>query len=281
MLEYPSIDPVLLQLGPVDLPVIGIMTLRIHWYGLMYVLGFAASYMLVKYQLKRIDFPALTRHFENLNIVLIASLVIGGRLGYVLFYNLDYYLRHPLEIPATWSGGMAFHGAAIGTVIGGLIFARVKNIDFLSGADLYVVTIPIGLGLGRLGNFINGELFGRPTGLPWAMVFPGGGPVGRHPSQLYEALLEGLVLFCILWPLRYKPWRRPTVWPHGSLLCLFFICYGLFRFLVEFVREPDPQMGLLWGGMTMGQILSLVMIGLSGLFLAILRLNLNKSAHRG
>lgn len=250
MLQFPEIDPVLLHLGP----------LQVRWYGLMYVLGFIASFLLVKQQLKRFKFNELQEHFDNLNIVLIISIILGGRLGYVLFYNLPYYLQHPLEIPATWSGGMSFHGAAIGLIAGGLIFCRWKNVDFWKTADIYVVTIPIGLGLGRIGNFINGELFGRPSDLPWAMVFPGGGPIARHPSQIYEAILEGLVLFLILWFSHKKPWQDDSFWPHGSLLALFLTTYGTFRFIVEFVREPDPQIGMLFELISMGQLLSSIMI---------------------
>ncbi|BDD85805.1 prolipoprotein diacylglyceryl transferase [Desulfofustis limnaeus] len=250
MIPYPDIDPVLLSIGP----------LQVRWYGLMYLLGFTASYVLVKRQIRACSFQTLGKQFENLNVVLILSVIIGGRLGYVAFYNLPYYLAHPWEIPATWTGGMSFHGAAIGLVLGGLFFCRRTGIDFFAAADLYVATIPIGLGLGRIGNFINGELFGRATDLPWGMVFPDGGPVARHPSQLYEALLEGLVLFTILWTLRYRPWQNRRHWPHGSLLALFFCLYGLFRFLVEFVREPDPQLGLFFGMVTMGQLLSSTMI---------------------
>jgi phosphatidylglycerol:prolipoprotein diacylglycerol transferase len=254
MLPYPDIDPVLLQIGP----------LQVRWYGLMYVLGFTASYLLVKQQLQQVSFTPLQRQFENLNIVLIISIIIGGRLGYVLFYNLGYYLEHPLEIPATWTGGMSFHGAAIGLILGGLIFCRRKNIDFFKAADIYAVTIPIGLGLGRLGNFINSELFGRPSQLPWSMVFPGGGPIARHPSQLYEALCEGLLLFILLWSQRKKPWLdrsgAPGYWPHGSLLALLLVGYGFFRFIIEFTREPDPQLGLYFGLFSMGQILSAAMI---------------------
>jgi phosphatidylglycerol:prolipoprotein diacylglycerol transferase len=254
MLPYPEIDPVLLQVGP----------LQVRWYGLMYVLGFMASYLLVKQQLKQISFTQLQREFENLNIVLIISIVIGGRLGYVLFYNLGYYLEHPLEIPATWAGGMSFHGAAIGLIIGGLIFCRRKKIEYFKAADIYAVTIPIGLGLGRLGNFINGELFGRPSQLPWSMVFPGGGPIARHPSQLYEALCEGLLLFILLWSQRKKPWRNcggtHGYWTHGALLALLLIGYGLLRVLIEFTREPDAQLGLYFGLFSMGQLLSAAMI---------------------
>lgn len=261
MLNFPNIDPVLLHLGP----------LQIRWYGLMYVLGFAASYLLVKYQMRRRSFPELEQHFENLNIVLIISIILGGRLGYVLFYNLGYYLEHPWEIPATWSGGMSFHGAAIGLVVGGFLFCRWKKIDFFRAADIYIVTIPIGLGLGRLGNFINGELFGRPTDLPWGMVFPGGGPLARHPSQLYEAFFEGLVLFILLWLLRSKPCRNRRYWPHGSLLALFFISYGVLRFFIEYTREPDHQVGLLIDLFSMGQVLCAAMV-IAGLLLWFLRI---------
>ena len=247
MLTYP--DPVLLHIGP----------LQLRWYGLMYVLGFAACYILVRYQLKERSFPELQENFENLNIALIISMIIGSRLGYVLFYNPAYYLSHPLEIAATWSGGMSFHGGTIGLVVGGWWYARKKKIPFFKAADIYMVTIPIGLGLGRLGNFINGELFGRPSELPWAMVFPGGGPLPRHPSQLYEAFFEGLVLFVLLWALRHRPYQGFRLWPHGSLLALFFISYGILRFLIEFTREPDAQIGLI-GFFSMGQILCCIMI---------------------
>ena len=261
MLPYPDIDPVLLHIGP----------LQIRWYGLMYVLGFASSYLLVKQQLKQVHFPELQEHFENLNITLIISIIIGGRLGYVLFYNLGYYLQNPAEIPATWSGGMSFHGAAIGLVVAGIWFCRRKKIDFFKAADIYIVTIPVGLCLGRIGNFINGELFGRPSDLPWSMIFPAGGPVPRHPSQLYEAFFEGLVLFALLWSLRKKPYQaKADVWPHGSMLALFFIAYGTFRFCLEYTREPDPQVGLFLNLLSMGQILSGLMVGAGLLLWALL-----------
>jgi len=250
MLTYPHIDPVLIHLGP----------LKIRWYGLMYVLGFISCYFLVRKQIRDFNYQQLAVHFENLNIVLIIALIIGGRLGYVLFYNLPYYLKNPLEIPATWSGGMSFHGATAGLIIAGMIFCRLKKINFWKAADIYVVTIPIGLGLGRIGNFINGELFGKATEMPWGMIFPGGGPFARHPSQLYEALLEGIVLFILLWLNRTKPWQSRKYWPHGSLLSLFLIGYGVFRFFVEFFREPDPQIGMILDLISMGQLLSSVMI---------------------
>ena len=262
MLSYPEIDPVLLHLGP----------LKVRWYGLMYVLGFIASYLLVKKQIRDYKFDRLAAHFENLNIILIIAIILGGRLGYVLFYNLPYYLENPLEIPATWSGGMSFHGATIGMLAAGVLFCRIKRISFWKTADIYVVTIPVGLGLGRIGNFINGELFGRVSDLPWAMVFPGGGPVARHPSQLYEVILEGIILFALLWTNRQKPWQAESSWPHGSLLALFLIAYGMFRFLVEFFREPDPQIGLIYELLSMGQLLSCIMIG-GGILLWLLRIS--------
>ena len=245
-----TLDPVFLSLGP----------LQIRWYGLMYVLGFTASYFLARYQIRRWQFGELERHFENLNLVLILSVILGGRLGYVLFYNPAYYFRHPLEILATWEGGMSFHGACLLLIVSGWLFCRKHGIDFWKGADIYVATIPIGLGLGRIGNYINGELFGRQTDVPWGVIFPDGGGVVRHPSQLYEALLEGVLLFLILWSVKARPWQCRPLWPHGSILALFLIGYGIFRMIVEQFREPDPQIGFLFGLVTMGQSLSLAMV---------------------
>lgn len=261
MIPYPQIDPVIFALGP----------LQVRWYGLMYVLGFIAVHLLVGYQARRYGLRDLAREMDNLNLVLIISLVVGGRLGYVLFYNLGYYLRHPLEILATWHGGMSFHGSLIGLLLAGWLYCRRAGLDFLRGADVYIVAVPIGLGLGRLGNFINGELYGRVTDVPWGMIFPGGGPLPRHPSQLYESFLEGLVLFVILWNLRRLYWRAHNHghdvsdhgvrnWPAGSLLAAFLAGYGLIRFGVEFFREPDPQLGLIAAGLSMGQLLSLLML---------------------
>lgn len=250
MIAYPRINPVIFSIGP----------FHARWYGLMYVLGFTASYFLVKKQINDFTFKRLNEHFENLNLVLIICVVLGGRLGYVFFYNLPYYMAHPWQIPASWNGGMSFHGACIATALGGVIFCRWKKIDFWTTADIYVVTVPIGLGLGRIGNFINGELFGRVTTVPWAMVFPNGGPFPRHPSQLYEAFLEGFVLFIIIWPLRKRPWQKRPRWPHGSLFALFLIGYGIFRIIAECFRQPDPQIGFLFHYLTEGQLLSSVMV---------------------
>ena len=249
-MTFPNIDPIIFSLGP----------LHVRWYGLMYVLGFTASYFLVLKQIRDFSYKDLEPRFENLNLVLIVSVVLGGRLGYVLFYNLSYYLQHPLEIPATWAGGMSFHGACIGCLIGGYIYTRRHGLNFWKCADLYVVTMPIGFGLGRLGNFINGELFGRTTTVPWGMVFPSGGPLPRHPSQLYEMLLEGALLFVLLWSQKSRPWKGQKGWPHGSMLALFLIGYGAVRIIAELFREPDRHIGFLFQFLTMGQLLSSLMI---------------------
>jgi phosphatidylglycerol:prolipoprotein diacylglycerol transferase len=250
MIEFPAINPVLLSLGP----------LQIRWYGLMYVIGFSAAFILVSRQAAHFGWKQLLAHLDNLNLTLILGVILGGRLGYVLIYNPAYYLSHPLEIPATWSGGMSFHGGLIGALLAGVLYCKRKGLDQWKVADLFIVTLPIGLFFGRLGNFINGELYGRVTSVPWAMRFPDGGPLPRHPSQLYEAGLEGILLFVILWSLKGKPWQTGTTnaatrWPHGSMLALFLILYGCCRFMVEFVREPDAQIGLIALHFSMGQIL--------------------------
>jgi phosphatidylglycerol:prolipoprotein diacylglycerol transferase len=239
-----NIDPILIELGPI----------RVSWYGLMYVFGFFVSYLLVRYQMKKKDFGVSKLEVENLYFYLILGLIIGARLGYVLFYDLKMYLKEPLEIFAVWHGGMSFHGGLIGVLLVGIFFSWKNRKSFWKIADLFIVTAPIGLGLGRIGNFINGELYGRVTQGPWGMVFPKGGPLPRHPSQLYESALEGGFLFLILWLLKDKKL------PAGGLLAIFLSLYGAFRFLVEFLREPDPQLGFILGPLTMGQTLSAFMI---------------------
>lgn len=249
-------NPIMIDLG----------LIRVSWYGMMYVLGFTASYLLVRYQMKRKDFGVSRVEVENLYFYLIIGLMVGARLGYVLFYNFKMYLADPLEIFAVWKGGMSFHGGLIGVLIVGILFSLRNKKSFWKIADLVIVTAPIGLGLGRIGNFINGELYGRVTQVPWGMIFPGGGPHPRHPSQLYESALEGGALFVILWLLKDK--KLPT----GGLLAHFLSLYGLFRFLIEFYREPDPHIGFIIGPFTLGQIFSFIMIaGGVGLFYTLKR----------
>ena len=254
MLPYPQLDPAIVRLGQ----------LQIRWYGLMYVLGFIALYSLVQRQIQRNQDVLLMAHFENLNFTLMLSLIAGGRLGYVLFYNLSYYLQHPAEILATWQGGMSFHGALLGVILGGVWYCRSRGLDFWKTADIYVVAVPIGLGLGRIGNFINAELYGRPSNLPWAMIFPGAGPLPRHPSQLYECLLEGVILFLFLWKAKNFPH------PSGFMLSFFLMGYGLLRMVAELFREPDAQIGFI-GLLTMGQILSMAMLGAGALIFLLRR----------
>jgi phosphatidylglycerol:prolipoprotein diacylglycerol transferase len=201
---------------------------------------------------------------DSLYTYLVVGLILGARFGYVLFYDLASYAKNPLEVFAVWHGGMSFHGGMIGTLFAGYLCCRKFNVDFWKAADLVVVTAPIGLGLGRFGNFINGELYGRVTDVPWAMVFPGGGPLPRHPSQLYEFGLEGVLLFSILWiakDRRHAP---------GMMTALILMLYGLFRFLVEFFREPDAQLGFIAGPFTMGQVLS-ALTAAAGVILYIIR----------
>jgi phosphatidylglycerol:prolipoprotein diacylglycerol transferase len=244
MLTYPHIDPVIVRVGP----------FKVRWYGMMYVIGFVLGLLIMRRMAKEDDGVLSAQDVEDLLFYLIFGVLIGGRLGYILFYNLPYYLHHPSELLAFWHGGMSFHGGLIGTVVAGYIFARRRKVSLWRIADYAAIATPPGLGLGRIGNFINGELFGRVTTVPWAMVFPRGGPLPRHPSQLYEAFLEGPVLFLILWLLR----KRSL--PRGGLLAVFVIGYGVIRFCVEFFREPDPQLGFVVGPLTMGQVLSLFMV---------------------
>lgn len=256
MVRFPNIDPVIVKIGPLSL----------RWYGMMYLAGFAASYLLVGYQLKKKKIAAAVKEVDSLYSYLVLGLIVGARLGYVLFYDLGEYLANPLEIFAVWHGGMSFHGGLIGSVVAGILFSRRYRVNFWQMADVVIVTAPIGLGLGRIGNFINGELYGRVTDVPWGMVFPAGGPLPRHPSQLYESLLEGVVLFGILWSIKDRNLKP------GVLLSIFLILYGVFRFIVEYFREPDPQLGFVLGPLSMGQVLSAGVV-LAGAALLIYRHN--------
>jgi len=241
----PDIDPVAISLGPI----------KVHWYGLMYVIGFLALWFFASRRAKQPDSGWTAEQVSDIVFYGALGVILGGRLGYMLFYNLPHYFAHPLDVFKIWQGGMSFHGGLIGVLLAMLYFARKTGKTFFVVSDFFAPWVPIGLGLGRLGNFINHELWGRTTDSPWGMVFREAGPLPRHPSQLYQAALEGAALFVILWLFARKP--RPT----ASVSGLFLICYGLFRILVEFVREPDPQLGYLaFGWLTMGQVLSVPMI---------------------
>ena len=245
MLVHPQFDPVAFHVGP----------LAVRWYGLMYLIGFVLFVVLGKLRARQ---NLLTgwhpRDVDDMLFFGVFGVILGGRLGYVLFYKPLYYLAHPLQILALRQGGMSFHGGFLGVLIALAVFARRRNKRWLEVTDFVAPLVPLGLAAGRLGNFINGELWGRPSNLPWAMVFPQVDTVPRHPSQLYEFGLEGLVLFALLW--LYARRRRPL----GAISGLFLVGYGCFRFLVEYAREPDDFLGVLALGWTMGQWLSLPMI---------------------
>jgi len=248
MLVHPQFDPVAFSLGP----------LAVRWYGLMYLVGFALFWGLGRLRAREAWRGMSRQDVEDLLFFGVLGVIIGGRLGYVLFYKPGYYLEHPLEALMLWKGGMASHGGIIGVIVVMWLFARARGKSFLQVADFVVPLVPLGLAVGRLGNFINGELWGRaadPGVWPWAMVFPQAGDgVPRHPSQLYQAALEGVLLFVILWLYSSKP--RPP----GCIGSAFLIGYGALRFVAEFGREPDAFLGLLALRLSMGQWLSLPMI---------------------
>ena len=241
---YQNLDPVALSLGP----------LVVRWYGLAYVAGFALAAFIIYRIARRWRLGLTMDDLLTLMICAIIGVVVGGRLGYVLFYGDGYYFAHPLEILAFNQGGMSFHGGLVGLLAGGAVAARLTRVPYLTLADLGAIAAPLGLFFGRCANFVNGELWGAPTDGPWGVVFGGAaGMMPRHPSQLYEAVLEGLVIFCVLFALS----RRLPPRPRGTFVGAFLVLYGIFRFLIEFVREPDVQLGYLWGGwLTMGQLLS-------------------------
>ncbi len=256
MLQFPDINPTIFKLG----------MLEIRWYGLFYIVGFAIAFIFVKksYAMKNIRLKK--EDYETLLFNLMLGVIIGARLGYILFYNIQYYISHPLHIFAVWQGGMSFHGGAIGVLIFGYLFSKKHNYNFYELADPVAPFASIALFLGRIGNFVNGELWGRPTNVLWAMVFPSDPKqLPRHPSQLYEAFLEGILLFTITY-IMFRKIKKP-----GIVFWSWIGLYGVFRTSVEFVRQPDANLGHLIGFMTMGQILSSVMIvsSLIGIFFII------------
>ncbi|MBZ0133318.1 MAG: prolipoprotein diacylglyceryl transferase [Rhodocyclaceae bacterium] len=247
MLTYPHIDPVAISLGP----------LSVRWYGLMYLAGFVAFVALGRWRIsRRQDLKWTAKDIDDLLFYGVIGVVIGGRLGQVLFYEPGYYLSHPLEIFAVWKGGMAFHGGFLGVLVAMMLYARKRGLTWLAVMDFIAPLVPPGLGFGRIGNFINGELWGRAAdpSLPWAMVFPHVDSIARHPSQLYQAFLEGIVFFGVLWWFSAKP--RAT----GAVSGMFLVGYGVVRFVAEYFREPDAGIFGLSYTVSMGQWLSLPMV---------------------
>ena len=246
-LPFPMIDPVAFEIGP----------LVVRWYALAYIAGLFGAMYLMKWMVKKPPALMTGPQIDDFLLWALLGTVLGGRLGYVIFYKPLYYLNNPVEILQTWTGGMSFHGGLIGVTLAMILYARRIGVDKWALSDLVSCTVPIGIGLGRIANFINGELYGRPSDVPWAMVFPGAGPEPRHPSQLYEAALEGLVLIVVLHIL----WRNEAIrCKPGILTGVFCAGYGVSRFVVEFFRTPDAHLGLLAAGATMGQLLSLPLI---------------------
>jgi len=247
-IPFPNIDPVLFSIGPI----------AVRWYALAYIAGILGGWLYARTIVRSQTLwggpaPLTVADYDDFILWVTIGIIFGGRLGYVLFYNAGYFSGNPLEIVKLWNGGMSFHGGFLGCVLAVVLFARMRGIPWLSLGDITCAVAPIGLFLGRLANFVNGELWGRVTDVPWAVVFPKAGAEPRHPSQLYEALLEGVVLFALLALLmRLGALRRP-----GTVIGTFALCYGAARLFCEFFREPDAQLGFLWGGLTMGMLLSL------------------------
>ena len=253
VLPFPAIDPVLVSIGP----------FAVRWYALAYICGILLGWLyartiIANQRLWGGPAPFTATDFDDFVLWVTLGIILGGRVGYVLFYNFDFFIAHPLEMLEVWKGGMSFHGGFLGCVLAVVLFGLKRKISILSLGDITCAVAPIGLFFGRLANFVNGELWGRPTDVPWAMVFPSpeAGPWPRHPSQLYEAALEGLVLFCVLAVLvRAGALKRP-----GLILGAFAIGYAVARSVCELFREPDAQLGFLWGGMTMGMLLSVPLL---------------------
>ncbi len=245
MLTYPIIDPVAISLGPI----------KVHWYGLMYLIGIAGAWFLLSKRVSRDYSPIKPEALEDLIFYASMGVILGGRVGYVIFYNFSQFIADPLMLFKVWEGGMSFHGGLLGVAFAMWLSARKNQCTMLALTDFITPVVPVGLFAGRIGNFINAELWGGTTDVYWSFVFPGAGPLPRHPSQLYEAALEGLVLFLVLWV--YSNKKRP----YRAVSGLFALLYGIFRFIVEFYRVPDAHLGYLamdW--LTMGQILSIPLI---------------------
>jgi phosphatidylglycerol:prolipoprotein diacylglycerol transferase len=250
-LPFPMIDPVIVSFGP----------FAIRWYALAYIAGILLGWLYARWIIRNERLwggkaPLTLVDYDDFIVWITIGIILGGRTGYVLFYNLSHFVSHPMEIFQLWNGGMSFHGGFLGCVAAVILFAKKRGIPILALGDITCAVGPIGLFLGRLANFINSELWGRPTDVAWAFVFPTGGPLPRHPSQLYEAALEGIVLFVILaFVVRSGALKRP-----GTVIGVFAVGYGIARICAEFFREPDPQLGFLWGGLTMGMVLSVPLI---------------------
>ena len=255
VLPYPTIDPIILHIGP----------LAIRWYSLAYIIGLLFAWRYMLRLAARAPDVASQKDVDDFLVWATLGIVLGGRVGYALFYNLDYYLLNPMSVLHIWKGGMSFHGGFLGVIFAGLIFVKRRGISLLRFADIVACAAPVGIMLGRLANFINGELFGRVSDVPWAMVFPRGGSEPRHPSQLYEAVLEGLLLFIVLAVLSKTKFvgERP-----GALLGIFLLGYSIARVIVEMFRQPDSHIGTLAAGLTMGQWLSLPMF-IVGIYLIV------------
>jgi phosphatidylglycerol:prolipoprotein diacylglycerol transferase len=255
LLPFPHFNPVLVQFGPI----------AIRWYALAYIFGILFGWAYARALIRNGRLwggaaPLTVIDYDDFIVWVTLGIILGGRIGYVLFYNAPFFVAHPLEIFEVWNGGMSFHGGFLGCVLAVVLFAIKRGLSIPSLGDITCAVGPIGLFLGRLANFVNGELWGRPTDVPWAMIFPTGGPMPRHPSQLYEAGLEGIGLFVLLFvATRLGALRRP-----GLIVGLFAVGYAFARSFCELFREPDVQLGFLWGGLTMGQILSVPLL-LAGL----------------
>ncbi|NKB61452.1 MAG: prolipoprotein diacylglyceryl transferase [Gammaproteobacteria bacterium] len=263
MIVHPNFDPVAISIGP----------LSIHWYGLMYLCGFVAGIWLGRYRASQANSGWDPEEISDLVFYAAVGVILGGRLGYVLFYNMEFYIANPLDIFAMWDGGMSFHGGVLGVFVAALLYSRKTQRSILNVGDFLVPLVPLGLFFGRVGNFINQELWGHVTDVPWAVYFHTAPDGPRHPSQLYEALFEGLVLFALIW------WFSSKNRKAGQISGLFFLGYGVCRFFIEFFRQPDAHLGAIaFDWMSMGQLLSIPMV-LFGLFL-LLRKTDTKSNHQ-